>query len=33
MNRDLKDKAEPGTYKVELYAEGVQIGKESFDLK
>ena len=33
MNWELKDKAEPGTYKVELYAEGVQIGKESFDLK
>lgn len=33
MNWDLKDKIEAGTYKVELYAEGVLIGKESFDLK
>lgn len=35
MNWDIKDKdqLDAGTYKVELYAEGVLIGKESFDLK
>jgi len=35
LNWDLKDKdqVDVGTYKVELYAEGVQIGKETFDLR
>lgn len=35
MNWDVKDKDQlsPGTYKIELFAEGVLIGKESFDLR